>query len=337
MKKALLFVAAISGALHVCAQPTITAAGCNPVAGETFYGRYCSTTGVTLGATGAGVTWNMAGLTVTDYDTVQYQACAGTPYCDTFPGSTLAVQYDDEYDYFVTDATKFAATGFGMPSGGSQYYSDPISYMVYPMLYNTVKIDSYVSSQPAFQTYSYGIDTFKADAYGTLILPTGTYNNVLRVHMIAISTDSMDFTTPAMVSHRRSDIYMWYKEGFHNPLMTMYYDTSGTGVSHLGDVSYYLYTPSGIDKVKEHTLATQVYPNPAMNEVHIKMHLNNGGKVSIAATDMAGRAVGYAYEEFVNGGTTDMKYDIAGLPNGMYILKIQTAEGTDFKKIQVNK
>jgi len=187
MKNILLLLVGFTVGINAIAQPTLTAATGNPVVGNVFYGHdQADTTGISKGASGAGVIWNLAFLDTTTTDTTLYLACAGTPYCDSFPGSTLAIfEGEGYYLYFIADASEFAISGQGEPDtgaggGGCLYYPVPQSLFNYPTTYGSVYADSFYSDQPVGHNYSYGIDSFIADAYGTLILPSGTYNNVLR-------------------------------------------------------------------------------------------------------------------------------------------------------------
>ena len=332
MRRILLLLSVVITSFSAIAQPTITGAACNPVAGETFYGRFCDTAGVSKGAAGAAVTWDFSTLNTTDYDTTAFIACTGTFYCDTFPGSTLTTI---DSDYYITDTNRFAFNGYGS-SSGSEYCPDPQDFLIYPMTFNSAKADTFITNQPG-QSYSHGVDSFYGDAYGTLILPTGTFHNVLRIHMVNFETDSFTFVTPAVVLHTRSDLYFWCKPGIHYPLLTMSYDTFGTAslVPVLTDVEYFVFSAAGVGTVATNNTAINIFPNPANSDVHVRLSLANGGQVSITATDILGRSAGITRTENANAGVNDISYDVSSLPNGMYILKIQTPSGTELKKIQV--
>jgi hypothetical protein len=337
MKKILCNVLLMIISAPVFAQPTLTATSCNPVPGESFYGHYCETAGVDKGASGTSVTWDLSGLVTLSMDTTSFIACSSSTTCDTFPGSNLVSPQSGDYAYYVADANKFGFNGYSQ-SGANEYFSDPQASIMYPMTYGDVKVDTFVSAQPGFQYYSHGIDSFFADAYGTLKLPSGVYNNVLRVHVLIYETDSAA-TTTTQVDKYKSEVYFWYKAGFHYPLAMMSYDTSGTGtnVPVILDAVYYPFSTAGVSLVENQAANVQVYPNPATDLVHLNVSLANGGQVSIGLTDMLGKTAGKTIDKYVGSGTSEMTYDVSVLPAGTYLLKVTTPAGTDVQKIQVSK
>jgi hypothetical protein len=224
-----------------------------------------------------------------------YLACSGTPYCDSFPGSTLAIGYiGGYYEYYVTDARKLGQTGDGDMTG-LQYYGDPIELLSYPMGFGTVAVDTVASYNPTHADYTYGVDTLKGDAWGTLTLPSGTYANVLRVHIALINNDSDLSSGAPVVTRNRQDLYMWWTAGFHNPLLLMTYDTTG-GASYLSGVAYYtkpvVLLPTVVQGINSNMEGLTIYPNPAVGSVHIQYSSPDRQVVTISLTDMIGRTIG---------------------------------------------
>ncbi len=317
------------------AQPNLTGSACNPVPGDKFYQHYCDYTGVSEGAAGHGVTWNFASLSELGIDSMTYDPCLGTLYCDSFSGSNLSTHDNyGYYEYYVGDAGQFAEVGEG-DSYVLTYYTDPLALLKYPMSIDTVAIDTYFSYTPAYAYYDYQADTMIGDGYGTLILPSGTYNNVLRVHLIAMNDDSDISVTPAVVTHARNDIYMWWTPGFHNPLLIMGYDTSVS--TSIEFVSYYTkpaLVPSSVKEVLP-VGDVRIYPNPVRDRVNISYASPNRQEVSVAVTDMSGRLVGDDIKQTVNEGANTISYPLSSLPSGIYLLRLQTGDGVIVRKFQV--
>ncbi len=339
MKQLFLFGACLLMTAAAFAQPTLTGATSNAVPGEGFIGHYCDTTGVTAGASGAGVTWNYASLTETQADTTIYAGCTGTLYCDSFPGSTLSTNDGmGYYEYYVTDATKFGQTGSG-DSYGLEYYSKPLNLMMYPMTYGTLKLDTAVVAEPTYGDYTTYLDTLAGDGYGTLILPSGTYTNALRVHFVTILIDSSNYLGTPSVDTAREDLYMWWTPGFHNPLLLMGYDTSA-GASYLSNVIYYTQAPTLVPssiKGLNSLGGVSIYPNPAADEVHIRYTATGNEQATISLTDMVGRTVGERLVENVTAGVNTINYSVASLPPGVYLMRIQTATNSVVRQITVGK
>ncbi len=352
MRNILFLFIALLFAANAIAQPTLAASTTNPVAGNRFYGHYQDdTTGISKGASGPSVTWDLGHMDSTYTDTTLYLPCASTPFCDSFPGSTLASFDGSEYLYITTDAAKFAYSGvgeFASMSGGCVYYPNLQNLLAYPTTYGAVTADSFYSAQPTFQFYSYGVDSFFADGYGTLILPSGTYDSVLRIHMINYETDSFDLGGFPDAITARLDYYFWYRPGFHNAMLEISYDTTGNnGIPYISDVEYYTRGidstmsvdtthPSGVVTITNDA-QVRVYPNPANNMVHISYVSPAAQPISISATDMLGRTAAAPKNEQLSTGINELDYDVSSLPPGMYYLKIKTTTGATTKKIVVER
>lgn len=90
----------------------------------------------------------------------------------------------------------------------------------------------------------------------------------------------------------------------------------------IDDISIVSHGVLGLDETKANA-ETEVYPNPVTNEFKIS-NTKNIQKVSV--TDASGRIV----KEFANASES---YDVSSLQPGTYMVSIQTATGTETKKI----
>jgi len=304
------------------AQPVLTGAGNNPIAGDAFARHTCGVTAVSLGTTGPGVSWDFSALSTISIDTIRYQACNTTPECDSFPGSTLAVDLAGFYSYYITDSNRIALSGHATGSANT-YYTIPENNMVYPMHYLDIKAATFASHQPSTTSYEYGIDSFIADAYGSLLLPTGSYSNVLRIHEIANYTDSNILTTGAVVSSYRRDTYFWYTSNFRSPLLALYYDLDPHGIPELAQVYYYSQTATNIGTTNQPDNSICVYPNPAHEQLSIQLDLFSAGEVKLSVTDMAGREICKPTSTFLTRGQHTIHYPISTISAGVYFLKCQ--------------
>lgn len=172
-------------AVQLQAQPILTS-GLNPSNGTTFTAYYLDNSSVSAGSAGANKTWDFSNIStnnadVTDY--VYYDATS-TPYANKFPNANLAVEISSSpglYTYQKATLTKIESMGY-YSSQYSLFYSDYYTAMKYPFTYGDSFTDTYA------HPYSSGTITVKADGYGTLKLPYGTYTNVLRVKTTDVST-----------------------------------------------------------------------------------------------------------------------------------------------------
>ena len=256
-------------------QPVLTGANSNPVVGELFYRHVVDTAGVKLGASGPGSVWNYGGLTVIKNDTVNVVTCSSTPYCDSFPTSSIAFQFSPaDVSYGI------ANSAFTMGVGG---HSDAVGYskmlrmdtamiypVSYPMSWSDTSIEVYDTTYASSHLFRSG--SRNVDGYGTLILPSGTFTNVMRIHDVVYLTDSNYTGSSLHVYYHRTDGYSWYVPGFHFPLLTMEVDNDVmTGA--IQDIFFVVYyTGSGLASLsvaRDQIPDVQVYPNPVKDVIHI--------------------------------------------------------------------
>jgi hypothetical protein len=78
-----------------------------------------------------------------------------------------------------------------------------------------------------------------------------------------------------------------------------------------------------------------VYPNPATSDLFVDLKLTNVAKnVSVKITDIMGRIV--LEQSAVNVQNETIKINIAQIPSGVYLTKIETSEGSTTKKIIIS-
>lgn len=326
------------------AQPSFTAATNSPVAGDTYYGHYCDTANISKGAAGANVLWDMTKLIRNDSDTTYYLAC--TPSCDSFPGANLISSDASAGDtsYFNSGSSGFYL--LGNTSGGSlSRFSDSMKVFAYPFSYTNTYKDTAYSFQDLgggdnIQMYIYSTATY--DAWGSLKLPDGVYRNVVRIHRNMIFKDIATFSGFPFADSSEEDNYSYYASGFHNAVVSLDYDTSGTGTSHLTGVTWY--TGTGYNPIKAALRAIDqpvnadfsVAPNPAQNDVHFRFTLGSTVAV-LSVADVTGRTVGAIPATDLKEGYNDIAFPVAQLTEGIYIVRLQTSNGVQSHKFVVAK
>jgi len=317
-------MAAFTGAVY--AQPTFNAANLNPVPTEIFIGHQIDTTGIVPGAPGGTMTWNFATVTELALDTTTYLNCTATPYCDSFPGATIASYDNTNYIYAVANTSRFTFIGGHV---GTQFvhfagYNDAL---IYPENYLDAHRDTFSFSLTfmGFPILHTEIDSFVYDAYGTLTLPSGTYTNVMRIHRYEWTTDSV---TGFGSSTGLIEQYEWFASGFHNPLFTYDVDTSGGN-----SAEYYTQNAAlGVPQISAAGSLT-VFPNPA-NEV-INVRFNAPAGATLTLTDITGRTVAGSDNAALHAGDNSVAIPVAGLPSGLYLVQLHSGEGTVTKKVTI--
>lgn len=267
---------------------TLTATGSNPVIGETF--NYKTTTGFVAGGSGSGQTWNFATLSGTT-TTSAAVSVASTPNGSSYPMANIAFSNTGStYSYQKTSSTALQNYGFNA-SGVVIAYSNPEDYMHYPFSLSNTFNDTWAATftNGGYTFYRKGTSTVTADGTGTLITPTGTFTNVVRVHMVEIYSDSVNiFGTPQVTSYN-NDEYLWYKDGIHYPLASTYTFTTGTTSGNGG--SYYVSTTVGIEENSALANSINLFPNPASESVRVKYTVENYTSVKISVINIIGQEV----------------------------------------------
>jgi len=342
MKKILSFSLALMATAGAIAQPILNNYTTSPQPGDKFYSRSCVKTGVNKGVGGANVTWDFSGIEpiTVDMDSVIYTNCASTTYCDSVPYATVATHTTSGwgYNFYYSDTNSFRVVSNFRP-GESWRYSGEANVIAYPMTYGTRKVNAFFKNQPAFGNSVSATDSFIADGYGTLILPYGTYANVLRIRVLSDYSENTSAPGyPTSINYRKEE-YRWYQPGIHSPLLVMTYDPNTASAPILRSVLYYTRSKgsTGVAQYSNTLNDVSVFPNPATNELNVKLSMTRGGTVTISATDMTGRIAGAAQQQYVAAGTTEIMYNTTALATGIYLIKVQTEAGTEVKKVQIIK
>jgi hypothetical protein len=310
--------------------PTLTASN-NPIIGDTY--KVYSTDTFNAGAGGASASWNFSTLTIHSTDTVYYSACSASPYCSTFPGTTLWYHSAGTTNHLYFNATSAKQSVVGTRSTGNIPYSNSEDLLRFPLTYTNTYIDTFAATYTSTSTFSRkGTVTVTADGYGTLILPTGTYTNALRVHRVEDYSDTM-VGFPFGFGYL-TDMYTWYVPGARSELLSLVSFT----ISGASTTKYAYYTsvqPSAVSILHNSVNEVETYPNPVKGELNIQFSVNESADIRISIVDMIGKELAVISNEIFDNGTHNLAYNTSSLPIGMYLLRIQTEEGVITRKIQV--
>lgn len=322
MKTILSFCSAALIALGTQAQPTLTAATNTPQPGGGYtinYGPY-----VPPGGTGANQTWNLAGLATDSSITVERVPPSTTTNGGQFPTATVAEVSDGSTAYFRVGTNGVYLLGYE-GEGMAVVYSDEGRFMSFPCSHQTSWTDTYSATfeDEELEVIMAGSIEGEADAYGTLILPTGTLTNVLRVHWV-----QEEETTSGMFTFNTVfDNYLYYVPGLPYPVVQTISATSevlGNTITNeftqwIADLS--TTTP----EFSQHGTQLQIHPVPTNEVLNYEMPGHFRGTNTIAITDASGRTVLETQYTTTNG--TKGIIETGMLPAGMYQLTVIDAKG----------
>lgn len=326
MKKTLrniLLLSLFGMGVKATAQPTLTAAGCNPTLGYTTNAAYNS--GFAQGASGANQTWNFATIANTSTANSQYVTVASTPNASQFPNSNLAAFGGGAYSYYNISNSAYTLNGVVAPTSGTVIsYSNGEDLLRFPFTFGNSYTDNWAATfTSGVNFYRSGSTTVTADGYGTLITPNGTYSNVLRVHFVQTYHDSTDFGGYDYVN----DEYIWYKEGIKESLALTYtFSTTFSGQTTTSTSGAYATGTVGMEESSP-ALAFVLAPNPAQDKINITLNDINLSQIKTRIINQLGQEVSSAeHVNYLSGNT--MQFDVAHLRNGIYQLQLINENGT---------
>ena len=319
MKSLLVSMSLLAGTL--CAQPTFQMADITPTAGETFktvkfFGNY------NKGNDGANITWDFTNIPVFPEDTfiVNVVAPQSTTQGSEFPNATVAVKNEEAlYTYLKATTNSLEVLGEADDEVALPY-SNNKELLAFPLAFGNNTQDEYYAeaSDAMFSTFIDGIITTKANAYGTLILPTGTFTNVMRITTIDSFITRFEGMGMKDSFEEVHTTHQWYVAGIHYPLLSLktIKDVNGEFTEN-----FYLETGPTTGIVdKENTLDVRLFPNPFSNKINIKMPLATTADLRLY--DLAGNMV--LKEDVKN--RIDIQLSLENLRSGIYFVKINSVD-----------
>jgi hypothetical protein len=321
MKQIFTLLAAYAFALSAHAQPTLTFATNAPTIGTQYtlnYGNY-----VAPGNAGAMQNWDLSTLASDSMDVLQMVAPSSTPNGSQFLNATIAEISEPVITYYQISpgGIHFA----GSDDGTSIIVNSPMpKYLQFPCTMGSSWTTSHASEftyegDPVFRS---GVITCEADGYGTLTMPSGTIQNVLRIHMLNQLQDSMAMFTIDYTY----DSYLYYIVGQSYPIAELVTGTIDMGFGAPTVVQFSRWTgdiTTNINVIGGHEL--RVYPNPANDAVNVVLPDEVGADAIITITDASGRSV--HQERLTTIGGNIARLALQHLVRGLYTLVITDGKG----------
>lgn len=287
---------------------TLTEALNSPVPGDEFL-MHTSSVAFVPGPPGTGLTWDASYMDMNTDQPEIWMDPASTPYEADYPMATLASWNNTStYSYYRSDMDAFEYLGYAHTS--QQYdYDDPETRLVFPLSLGNSWTDSFHNYNDSL----WGTRDGLADATGTLVMPYGTIDNVLRVredissHIILPGGSQIDV---------EYEYYYFYKPGIRCPLLIV--AASGPPPQWL-DGAYV-----GMADAMNHAISIDIAPVPANNGVAITCS-SGSGELSLRLISAIGAVV---QQRKIHGtGIIREELDISFLPAGLYNVHIEDTQG----------
>jgi hypothetical protein len=279
--------------------------------------------------TGVGVTWDYSTI-VEKIDTVQYLYVdpATTAETDSFPGAMVAEATAgiNGHFFFSSDASNFYRDGF-FSDELKMVYSNKLKLCALPFDFGTAFTDTYtgtgwMTGVPAPASLDDGTYSFDVQGKGTLVLPIGYFNNVMRVYYEESFSVKADIGTgtPMTIFTITEYGYEYWKAGVTKPILTFYStnttDFSGGNSTTKAARYQKKLTPDGTGSINESaSLNCFMSPNPATDK--LQLQLATGSIAQVDIYDMIGQLVLSSRPA-----ATFVSLDITSLESGMYSVRI---------------
>jgi hypothetical protein len=231
-----------------------------------------------------------------------------TPYASSFPSSNYAWMEAPNTAYRYFNLSGSSLQRVGSYTGAQNVYSDPQVEMVYPLQLGTTHTDTWDNT---FSTTG-GTYSLRCVGTGTLILPSGTWQDALMVRV-------------------------WVTEGTYDPYLGFFWYSSTNGailVQHIGqymaDVpvwypdTYHLNSLSV--GVEEHpALELLTWQNPVTDALRIKTRSQHGGERPWRVVGLTGQVMNSGTFSSTSGNIDSWSIDVNDLASGLYMLWIGDA------------
>lgn len=319
----------------------------NPVTGDTLKSKSVDTSGIYPGQGGENQTWNFSNaVLLTELFTEIYLVPSSTPYYNQFPNSNAASINSNTppvYHYYLNADTGSFVLGYVQSPALMSYYN-PLPRMLYPMSYLVVLNKSYygVSNQGNIIKHFRGTRTFTCDGYGTIILPIGTFNNVLRIKTVDDVYDTT-FSGGIVVgtSHEVVTYQQWYRTGFKFPVFSIVEIIPSQNPAWKVVVIEQSNTPIGIiqlsNKLPAQHRLYENYPNPFNTQTKIKFDIASELFVRITIYEANGRMIETLVNDTLSEGSYAAVWNAGSYASGVYFCKFEAGNYTSTRKMVLLK
>ncbi len=333
MKKQVLILCCFLFSTGLLAQPIINYPANAPAIGDITEIQFVSPDGISHLPAGPDVTWDYSQLNNLQGGSIVAIDPASAPAGAMFPAANIALMMNDStYTYGLVENDGFYYLGAQLSFSGmpvTMVYSDSRQYMKYPFTYLDTYSDSYegVSSVLVTEVRSSGESVVMADSYGTIILPNGTYNDVLRISTADVEIDSIFmkgvFLSAVMTTRAQ---FHWFAPTSVSPLFSIeIIEAAGS----TDTVVYYSTTGSGVYEPAKNALSDlRVFPNPADDHLSIEFTAQANDEVSITIVNQLGQQMHSSNPLSNNGMKYSEMIDISDFPPGIYLANVSCKCGS---------
>lgn len=306
------------------AQPVLTAANTLGTPGQSF--TYMSAAYQPAGASGSNVTWDFSSLQPQNTTLLSFELPSAGTQAAQFPDATLLrLVSTGQENYFIHNNDSLVVTGVVTSTGTVVDYTDEQVTLRFPFSFDSAFVDSfrahYISGTSGTRT---GVDTVVADGFGTLKLPGGVYNNVLRVRVVSHYNDTIPQQPVLTFNDER---YFFYQPGVHSYLMNINNTVvmnGSTAISTVQTLNYFDFA-MGIEEQQAKATTLTIYPSPTRDKAIVSFPAVFASHVRLTIINAAGAVI---RQVAIARGQSQVGIDCSGLPAGLYLAQLQDGDHT---------
>jgi hypothetical protein len=275
------------------------------------------------GPSGANKTWDFSSLTKAGGTNDTLKTEYSTPTTTPFAGANLCVKDADSLiTYYQQSPSGLYMLGMVDSSsngmGQKIYYTNSVLIMKPELSYNMIAKDTTADSiyTSGFSITGEGTVDMIVDGYGTLKLPQGTFNKVLRVRVEQYQKDTIP-PPIGMSFESRTIRYMWFDSLHNSPLCII--DSTETDGSADQSASYLLVTPppsTGVNDAVRYKADFSAGFNG--NNLVLTSNFNRGKEYEAGIFNLSGQKV---FSAAFQGGNNRQELDInTNVIPGIYMI-----------------
>lgn len=312
------------------AQPVLNNNTTLPIGNTVGVVRVNNSTIINQGAAGSNVTWDFSGIQAQSSQTVSFLTPANTPYAGNFGNANVAVSYENglqmgsavvRYEFFSSLANGLMKNGISTTQGVQVSYSDQQEALVFPFTYGSTNTDEFAATfMAAGQSITEsGTITVTGDGYGTLLLPSRTINNVLRVRILQQYTD----TTPnGSQIEILVETYAWFHPELAYPLLSISTENVIGSPTVVRTAHYAQFSPSTSisDVFPDFTFSSA--PNPATDFSNLHFYIPKNAQVKLAIYNSLGQKVADLMNQQLPMGAHSLPLSVANYATGLYFVQL---------------
>lgn len=329
MKKHLFIVIVSLLCLEARAQPVLNSNTTLPVGTEVGIVRVADNSINNQGAAGSNITWDFSAMQPLNSQTAAFLIPDATPFAGNFGNANVAVSYENSlqmgsamvrYEFFSSLASGLIKNGLSTAQGVQVSYSDPQNALSFPFTYGTTQTDDFAAT---FMTAGQSVEesgtiSVAGDAYGTLLLPNTTINNVLRVRVLQTYTDVVQ--SGELVFN--VETYAWFHPELAYPLLSISTENVVGSPTSVRTIHYAQFTPSTSISDIYPNFVVDSAPNPATELTHINFYMPQPADVQLAVYNSLGQKIEHLLRDHLSVGKYSIPLSVTDYPAGMYFVQI---------------